>query len=151
VEPPDSDLASRIVWFDALVTNVDRTPRNTNLLVWHNRLWLIDHGASLYFHHNWPAKDGAALEAASQRPFAAARDHVLLPFADSIPEADAALAPQLTPGVLHAVVDLIPAEWLADEPGFASAEEVRSAYVAYLGARLRKPRVWVRTLEEATR
>ena len=71
VEPPDSDLASRIVWFDALVTNVDRTPRNTNLLVWHNRLWLIDHGASLYFHHNWPAKDGMTLEAAGRRPFAA--------------------------------------------------------------------------------
>jgi hypothetical protein len=149
VESPDSDLASRIVWFDALVTNVDRTPRNTNLLVWHNRLWLIDHGASLYFHHNWPARDGAALAAASRRPFAAARNHVLLPFAHSIPEADAALAPLLTPNVLRAVVDLIPAEWLADEPAFGDAEEARSAYVAYLGGRLREPRVWVRALEEA--
>jgi hypothetical protein len=151
VEPPGSDLASRIVWFDALVTNVDRTPRNTNLLVWHDRLWLIDHGASLYFHHNWPATDGTALEAASQRPFAAARDHVLLPFADSIPEADAALAPRLTPEVLRAVVDLIPDEWLANEPGFGSTEEVRSAYVAYLSARLREPRTWVGALEEVAR
>jgi hypothetical protein len=151
VEPPDSSLASRIVWFDALVTNVDRTPRNTNLLVWHKRLWLIDHGASLYFHHNWPARDGTALESASQRPFAAARDHVLLPFAGSIPEADAALAPRLTPEVLHSVVDLIPAEWLAEEPGFESVEEVRSAYVAYLSARLREPRGWVSALEEAVR
>ena len=151
VEPPDSDLASRIVWFDALVTNVDRTPRNTNLLVWHNRLWLIDHGASLYFHHNWPATDGTALEATSQRPFAAARDHVLLPFAGTIPEADAALAPRLTPDVLRAVVDLIPDEWLANEPGFGSPEEVRSAYVAYLSARLREPRTWVGALEEAAR
>jgi hypothetical protein len=151
VEPPDSDLASRIVWFDALVTNVDRTPRNTNLLVWHKRIWLIDHGASLYFHHNWPARDGTALEAASQRPFAAARDHVLLPFAKSIPEADAALAPRLTPDVLRAVVDLIPDEWLENEPGFGSPEEVRSAYVAYLSSRLRGPRAWAKALEEAVR
>jgi hypothetical protein len=151
VEPPDSDLASRIVWFDALVTNVDRTPRNTNLLVWHRRLWLIDHGASLYFHHNWPARDGAVLEAASRRLFAAARHHVLLPFANSIPEADAALAPRLIPGVLRAIVDLIPAEWLAGEPGFADAEEVRAAYVAYLSTRLREPRDWVWALEETAR
>ena len=148
VEPPSQELASRIVWFDALVTNVDRTPRNTNLLVWHGRLWLIDHGASLYFHHNWPARDDAALEAAGRHPFAAARDHVLLPFAGSILEADAALAPRLTPEVLRAVVDLIPTEWLAYEPGFAGAEEVRSAYLAYLGARLREPRDWVGALQE---
>jgi hypothetical protein len=149
VGPPDSGLASRIVWFDALVTNVDRTPRNTNLLIWHDRLWLIDHGASLYFHHNWPARDRTALQAASRRPFAAVGDHVLLPFARSILEADAALASRLTPDVLRAVIDLIPAEWLADEPGFASADEVRSAYVAYLSTRLREPRAWVSALEEA--
>jgi hypothetical protein len=151
VEPPDSGLASRIVWFDALVTNVDRTLRNTNLLVWHNRLWLIDHGASLYFHHNWPARDGKALEAASRRPFAALRDHVLLPFAGSISEADAALSPRLTLEVLCSIVDMIPEEWLADEPGFGSIEEVRSAYVAYLNARLQEPRIWVGALEEITR
>jgi hypothetical protein len=151
VEPPDSGLASRIVWFDALVTNVDRTPRNTNLLVWHDRLWLIDHGASLYFHHNWPARDGTALEAASRRPFAAGRDHVLLPFAGSISEADAALAPRLTLEVLRSIVDMIPGEWLADEPGFESAEDVRSAYIAYLGTRLQEPRAWVSALEENTR
>jgi len=149
VEPPDPDLASRIVWFDALVTNVDRTPRNTNLLLWHGRLWLIDHGASLYFHHNWPARDGTALQTTAQRPFLAVRDHVLLPFTASIPEADATLAPRLTPEVLRSIVDMIPAEWLAGEPGFADPEEVRSAYVAYLGARLREPRAWVGALEEA--
>jgi hypothetical protein len=151
VEPPDPGLASRIVWFDALVTNVDRTPRNTNLLVWHNRLWLIDHGASLYFHHNWPARDGTALEVASRRPFAAISDHVLLPFADSIPEADAALAARLTPEVLRSIVDMIPTEWLAEEPGFGSVEEVRSAYVAYLSTRLREPRAWVSALEKTPR
>jgi hypothetical protein len=151
VEPPNSGLASCIVWFDALVTNVDRTPRNTNLLVWHNRLWLIDHGASLYFHHNWPARDGTALETASRRPFAAAGDHVLLPFAGAIPEADAALASRLTPEVLRSVVDMIPEAWLVSEPGFGSAEEVRSAYVSYLSTRLREPRAWVSALEEAVR
>jgi hypothetical protein len=151
VEPPDSNLASRIVWFDALVTNVDRTPRNTNLLTWHDRLWLIDHGASLYFHHNWPARDGMALEAASRRPFAAVGDHVLLPFADSISEADAALAPRLTPEVLRSIVGMIPEEWLADEPGFESAEDVRSAYIAYLNTRLQAPRIWVGALEETSR
>ena len=151
VEPPDSALASHVVWFDALVTNVDRTPRNTNLLVWHNRLWLIDHGASLYFHHNWPARDGTALEAASRRSFTPIRDHVLLPFAGSISEADAALAPRLAPEVLRSIVDMVPEEWLAEEPGFESAEEVRSAYVAYLGTRLQEPRTWVSALEEAVR
>src|SRR5215203_4606295 len=151
VEPPDSGLASRIVWFDALVTNVDRTPRNTNLLVWHNRLWLIDHGTSLYFHYNWPARDETVLESASRRPFAAVRDHVLLPFAGSIFEADAALTPRLAPEVLRSIVDMSPEEWLTDESGFGNVEQVRSAYVTYLSARLREPRAWVSALEEAAR
>ena len=151
VEPPDGPLASRILWFDALVQNVDRTPRNTNLLVWHDRLWLIDHGASLYFHHNWPGRDGPKLEAVAQRPFAAARDHVLLPFADRIGDAEAGLAPLLTPEVVEGVIASIPDEWLADEPGFADAEEVRAAYVSYLSARLREPRDWVLALEKAVR
>ena len=144
VEPPGTDLASRIVWFDALVTNVDRTPRNPNLLTWHGRLWLIDHGASLYFHHTW-----SGWEAASRRPFAAARDHVLLPFAGTIPEADGALAPRLTSGVLREIVDLVPAEWLSGERGFAHAAAVRAAYVEFLCSRLEEPRGWVENLEEA--
>ena len=151
VEPPGPDLASRILWFDALVTNVDRTPRNTNLLVWHGKLWLIDHGAALYFHHNWPGRehaDGSALLAAGRRPFAAARDHVLLPFAGAIAEADVALAPLLTTRALRGVVDLVPDEWLAGEPGFGDADEVRSAYVAYLTARLEGPREWALALDE---
>ncbi len=151
VGPPGGDLASRILWFDALVQNVDRTPRNTNLLVWHGRLWLIDHGASLYFHHNWPGRDGPALEAVAQRPFAAARDHVLLPFADKIPEADADLAPRLTAEVLEGIVGSIPDEWLLAEPGFGDADAVRSAYLTYLTSRLREPRVWARALEEVRR
>ena len=140
---PPADLASRIVWFDALVTNVDRTPRNTNLLTWHGRLWLIDHGASLYFHHAWKG-----WEAASKRPFAPIRDHVLLPFADSIAKADADLAPCLTDEVLRAIVDLVPEEWLAGEPAFADASAVRAAYLKFLSNRLEEPRAWVESLEE---
>ena len=144
VEPPGPDLASRIVWFDALVTNVDRTPRNPNLLTWHNRLWLIDHGASIYFHHVWKG-----WEAASRRPFAASRDHVLLPFAGAIAEIDAAMVPKLTREVLRGVVELVPEEWLRDEPGFADAGAVRAAYVEFLSRRLEEPREWVGALEEA--
>jgi hypothetical protein len=143
VEPPGPDLASRIVWFDALVTNVDRTPRNPNLLTWHDRLWLIDHGASLYFHHAWQG-----WEATSKRPFAAARDHVLLPFAEAISEADAALAPKLTKEVLREIVDLVPEEWLKVEPGFPDTAALRDAYVEFLSRRLEEPRGWVRDLEE---
>ena len=91
VEKVDGELASCIVWFDAFVTNVDRTARNTNMLMWHRKLWLIDHGASLYFHHS---RDGF-LERATQ-PFALIKDHVLLPFADRIAEVDATLASRLT-------------------------------------------------------
>jgi hypothetical protein len=143
VEPPGPDLASRIVWFDALVTNVDRTPRNPNLLTWHDRLWLIDHGASLYFHHAWKG-----WEATSKRPFAAARDHVLLPFAEAISEADAALAPKLTKEVLREIVELVQEEWLKVEPGFADTAALRDAYVEFLSRRLEEPRRWVRDLEE---
>ena len=143
VEPPGPDLASRIVWFDALVTNVDRTPRNPNLLTWHGRLWLIDHGASLYFHHAWKG-----WEAASRRPFAAARDHVLLPFAESITEADAALAPELPEETLREIVDLVPDEWLREEPGFEDPASLRDAYVEFLARRLEEPREWVSDLEE---
>ena len=149
VSPPGPELASRIVWFDALVQNVDRSPRNTNLLVWHGNLWLIDHGAALYFHHNWPGLGGPGLASASQRPYVAAREHVLLPFASDLQEADEALAPVLTEGALREVVDLVPDEWLAGEPGFDDARGVREAYVAYLSARLGSPRTWVGALEGA--
>jgi hypothetical protein len=148
VGSPDPALAARILWFDALVQNVDRSPRNTNLLVWHDRLWLIDHGAALYFHHDWPGREGPALEAAAQRPYAVARNHVLLPLSGSISQADVALAPLLTQETLRSVVGLIPDEWLCDEPGFEGPQEVRSAYVDYLSARLAEPRVWVRALED---
>jgi hypothetical protein len=148
VGPPNPALGARILWFDALVQNVDRSPRNTNLLVWHDKLWLIDHGAALYFHHDWPGREGSALETAAQRPYAAARNHVLLPLSVPISEADAALAPLLTRETLRGVVGLIPDEWLQDEPGFKGPQEVRSAYVDYLSARLAEPRAWARALED---
>ncbi len=144
----DPDLASRILWFDSLVTNVDRTPRNTNLLVWHGKLWLIDHGAALYFHHNWPTLNKSGLRSTSKRPFAAARDHVLLPFAKNIRKADAELAPILTPEKISEVLNLVPDEWLREEPGFDSPDEMRSAYVKYLSSRIEEPRAWVQALEE---
>ncbi len=142
VETPGPELASHILWFDALVSNVDRTLRNPNLLTWHGRLWLIDHGASLYFHHAW-----GDWRAASKRPFAA-RDHVLLPFAGAILEADAALAPRLAEKVLREIVDLVPEEWLQGEYGFADTAAIRAAYVEFLSSRLEEPRGWVQALEE---
>src|SRR5690606_7950307 len=107
---PDPALAAAIVWFDAFITNVDRTARNPNLLRWHGQLYLIDHGAALYFHHAW-----ADHLARSRSPFAAIRNHVLLPFAGDLRAADAALAPQLTEAVLADVVAQVPDDWLAGE------------------------------------
>ena len=140
---PGADLASRIVWFDAFVSNLDRTPRNTNMLVWHGKLWLIDHGAALYFHHDW--RDFLAR---SVSPFALIKDHVLLPFASQLAQADALMAPQLTPQLIAAVVALIPDAWLGDEPSFRSKAEHRNAYVRYLVQRLAAPRAF---FEEAVR
>src|SRR5262245_11453848 len=107
VEKPDAELASLIVWFDAYVTNVDRTPRNTNMLMWHRRLWLIDHGASLYFHHRWENY----LER-SRDPFSLIKDHVLLRFAAALEEADSKMTARLTPDIIDGVLKLIPDAWL---------------------------------------
>ena len=140
---PDAELASRIVWFDAFVTNLDRTARNTNMLVWHGKLWLIDHGAALYFQHDW--RDHLARAAS---PFTLVKDHVLLPLASRIEEVDGPMAARLTPERLAAVVDLIPDAWLTDEPTFASHAEHRAAYLAWLQQRLTAPRTFA---EEAAR
>jgi len=137
VEQPDADLASAIVWFDAFVSNVDRTPRNTNLLVWHRRLWLIDHGAALYFHHDWDN----TLERATQ-PFVRIKDHVLLPFASRLQEADERLAAALSRDDIERIVGLIPDAWLGGDALFASAGEHREAYARYLCKRLEAPRAF---------
>ena len=142
-EKPDAELASRIVWFDAYVTNVDRTPRNANLLMWHRKLWLIDHGAALYFHHSWTNMDQR-----SKDPFRLIKEHILLPFASAIETADQAMTALITEEVIKGVVGLVPDEWLDDSSRFSSPAENKQAYIEYLTRRLAEPRPFV---EEAIR
>lgn len=129
--PVAAELASAIVWFDAYVTNVDRTPRNVNMLLWQDELWLIDHGAALYFHHDW-----SDYLARSRSPFAFIRQHVLISLASKIGAADAQLRPLLTEQRLRAIVSVIPDQWLGEEAHFAGPAEHRAGYVAYLMTRL---------------
>ena len=143
-ETVEAGLASSVVWFDAFTTNVDRTARNTNLLMWHRRLWLIDHGAALYFHHNWDN-----YLARSRAPFPKIKEHVLLPWASALEEADARLAPRVDGELIGSVLDSVPAEWLAAEPRFASAGEHRAAYAEYLLSRLQSPRDFAREAADA--
>jgi hypothetical protein len=143
VDGIDAELASAIVWFDGLVSNVDRTIRNTNMLVWHRRLWLIDHGAAFYFHHA-----GGDYARRARDPFPQIADHVLLPYAGELAAADAPLAARLTEPVLHAIVALVPDAWLAAGTATATPAERRTAYLDYLRARLAAPRPFV---EEAIR
>jgi hypothetical protein len=133
---PGAELAADVVWLDALITNVDRTARNTNLLVWHDHLWLIDHGAALFFHHAATRDDEHARKA-----FPAIGEHVLLPFAGSIADADARLGPRATSELLESVVGNVPDEWLDGVD--------RSDYVAYLSRRLAQPRTFVEEAESA--
>jgi HipA-like kinase len=133
---PDADLAAAVVWFDALVTNIDRTAQNPNLLLWHDRLWLIDHGAALYFHHT-AERDPAH----ARTPFPAIREHVLIPFAGSIRAADERLAPHVTEAVLSEVTAAVPDEWLDGDD--------RRSYVDYLLERLEAPRAFVEEAERA--
>lgn len=132
-EIPDADLASRIVWFDAFTTNIDRTARNTNLLMWHRKLWLIDHGAALYYHHG-----GDDFSMRARDPFPQIRDHVLLPFATRIAAVDGGMTAALSPEVIARTLDLVPGEWVAD----------RNEYMRFLERRLQPPRNFV---EEALR
>lgn len=136
--PPSPELASRIVWFDAYVTNVDRTPRNVNMLIWDEALWLIDHGASLYFHHDW----GDYLDR-SRSPFALVKDHTLLTFADQLQAADNSLRSRLTPSLFRDIIDMIPDEWLNGESTFSSTAEHRDAYISYLLSRLENSAIFV--------
>jgi hypothetical protein len=138
VDRPEADLASRIVWFDAYVSNVDRTARNSNMLIWHRQLQLIDHGAALYFHHAWDRY----LER-SREPFGRIKDHVLLPFATRLAEIDIAMAERLTPQLLTGIIEAIPDAWLDDAAPFADAQAQRVAYFDYLTHRLQAPRAFV--------
>jgi hypothetical protein len=137
-DTPPPDLAAEIVWLDALMTNVDRSPQNPNLLLWHGRLWLIDHGAALYLQHAWTDPPADA-----HRAFPAIRNHVLLPCAGSIAEADERLAPKLDRATVEGVLAEVPAEWFAPR--------TRDEYVAYLCRRLEGPRGFAVEAEEARR
>ncbi|WP_435741593.1 HipA family kinase [Nocardioides sp. SYSU DS0663] len=139
-----ADLAAKVLWLDAFCANVDRSWRNPNLLVWHGELWVIDHGASLYFHHGWPGgaleRDGAAARFAAQ-PWSM-DDHVLAAHAAALPAADAEITRLLQPEDLPAVVTAVPDEWLEPVPGASTPEAVRAAYVEFLTARL-ATRTWL--------
>jgi hypothetical protein len=143
VETPDADLASSVVWFDAYVTNVDRTPRNTNILVWHRRLWLIDHGATLYVHHTWHN-----YRERSRDPFPMIKDHVLLPRAGALREVDPEMTARVTPDVIDRIVQTVPDTWLEGDSPFAESHRHREAYLEYLLSRLEPPHGF---LEEAIR
>ena len=128
--PVEAGLASRVLAFDAFVENVDRSWRNPNLLIWHGDLWMIDHGATLYFHHNWPRAAGVVHRSYKWD------DHVLKPYASALATEGPALAARITPALLAEVVALVPDEWLDDEGG-------RDAYVAHLSARAAQPEAWL--------
>lgn len=129
VDKVDGELASRIVWFDSFITNVDRTARNSNMLMWHKELWLIDHGAALYFQHSWDYWEEQSL-----KPFSQIRDHVLLPRAKDLKRAANDLKEQLSVSVFREIVGSIPDSWL-DADG-SSIDDRRRIYVEYLKRRL---------------
>lgn len=139
----DPLLASQIVWLDCLLTNMDRTPRNTNMLMWHKELWLIDHGASLYFHHSWQNWEEQA-----SRPFALIKDHVLLPLATELDLVDAAFRAVLNPDLIHSIVALIPDQWLT-ESTFESPAAQRDAYARFLEIRIANSEIFVKEAQNA--
>jgi len=138
--PVDPALAAKIVWFDALITNVDRTAKNPNMLRWHKQLYLIDHGAALYFHHDWANRAQKA-----SLPFAPIAQHALLKMASSIRDADAALAPLVTEAALRAILADVPDDYLTAE---ATPDATRAGYVEWFVERMTAPRAFV---EEAER
>jgi hypothetical protein len=140
----DPELAAQVVWFDAYVTNVDRTPRNPNLLLWHRKLWLIDHGAALYFQHTWTDP-----ETRSRTAFPQIKDHILLTFASSIVAVDQALRARLTPEVIAGIVAQIPESWLVVDTPFPDSETHRGAFVDFLTRRLAAADLFVEEAERA--
>jgi hypothetical protein len=144
-EQPAADLASRIVWLDGLITNVDRTARNTNMLMWHRRLWLIDHGATLYFHHTpgWESVPDRARD-----PFPLIKQHVLVHGATTLEQVDGPMAGSLTADVIGGILEQIPEAWLEEDAAGHDGAHYRMAYRRYLLDRLTSPRPFV---EEAIR
>lgn len=140
----DAKLASQTVWLDAYITNVDRTFRNTNLLLWHKELWLIDHGAAFYFHHSWDTWEKHAIS-----PFALIKDHVLLPQATLLTEVNAAFQDILTDEKLHEIVSLLPDDWLKWEGNEQSPEEIRAIYYQFLVLRKSHANTFVNQAQHA--
>ena len=140
----DAKLASRIVWLDSLITNVDRTARNTNMLTWNKELWLIDHGAALYFHHAWDNWEEHA-----KRSFVQVKDHVLLPMATEIEQADRTSKEILTPDLIQGIVSVIPDEWLTSYSETQTANEVRNIYAQFLETRIQSSAIFVKEAQHA--
>jgi len=140
----DSKLSSQIVWLDSLITNVDRTAKNTNMLMWHNELWLIDHGASLYFHHSWNNWEEQAL-----RPFKQSKDHVLLPWATELDAVDKEFRAILIPERIATIVDLVPESWLDVEKMPEVVAEKRKVYTQFLTMRIAHSATFVNEANDA--
>jgi len=140
----DAKLASQIVWLDAYITNVDRTFKNTNMLIWHKELWLIDHGACLYFHHSWNNWEQHA-----KSPFALIKDHVLLPQASLLKEVDTEFKALLTNEILEEIVNTIPLEWLQWEDTDETPEALRNVYLQFLQTRLNNSEIFVNQAQNA--
>ena len=139
----DPKVASQIVWLDCLLTNVDRTPRNTNMLTWNKELWLIDHGAALYFHHSWDNWKKQAV-----RPFLQVKDHVLLSRASELETVDAECKSILTSEVIRSIVSLVPNDWIKGE-WLEEPDEVRSVYTQFLETRLAASAIFVKEAQHA--
>lgn len=144
VVPVDPETASKIVWLDSLLMNVDRTVRNVNMLWWKKELWLIDHGASLYFHHSWDNWKEQAT-----RPFAMIKDHVLLGKATELDHVDATARAILTPDRVRSIVSVIPDAWLLTGSPFTTPEEHRAAYAEFLNARIAGSGVFINEANNA--
>jgi hypothetical protein len=140
----DNYLASQIVWLDCLITNVDRTVRNTNMLMWYKELWLIDHGAALYFHHSWENWEEQA-----RRPFTLVKDHVLLPWASELDEVDRSFRTILTLDRIQSIISLVPNDWLNTDAFSGTPEQTRQVYTQFLTSRLESSAIFVNEAQHA--
>ncbi len=144
VHQVDATLASQIVWLDALLTNVDRTARNTNMLVWHKELWLIDHGASLYFHYNWESWQKSVLS-----PFPQVKQHVLLAKASELAEVDTAFKHLLIPDKIQEIVHAIPDDWLNWKDTEETPQRIKAIYIQFLTERIAQSEIFVKEAQNA--
>ena len=144
VSPVDPKLSSQIVWLDCLLTNVDRTPKNTNMLIWYKELWLIDFGASLYFHHSWNNWKEQA-----EKPFVLVKNHVLLPQASELDLVNNEFKKILSKELIDNIIGAVPEEWLKDETTFQSIEEHRQAYIDFLRIRIAHSETFVNEAKHA--